>query len=213
MTTNAPQRRSFGSGVLLGVVVSAIALFLCLRFFPFATQRVLDELTFDTDLGKSNRVDKAQLAVYQAEDADDRWLVLDDAAMLTAQFGDLKLAETFATELLRDAPQHLGEWNYGNAYHKGHQALGIIALRRNDLATAKAELLEAGRTPGSPQLDSFGPNMTLAKLLLERGERAIVLEYFSLCRVFWEGHFGKLDDWTIQVKAGRIPDFGANLVF
>lgn len=55
--------------------------------------------------------------------------------------------------------------------------------------------------------------MTLAKLLLERGERAIVLEYFSLCRVFWENHFGKLDRWSLLVKADRIPDFGANLVF
>jgi hypothetical protein len=55
--------------------------------------------------------------------------------------------------------------------------------------------------------------MSLAKDLLEQGEEEVVLEYFELCRAFWEMHRGRLDEWTSTVKNGSIPDFGANLVY
>jgi hypothetical protein len=62
-------------------------------------------------------------------------------------------------------------------------------------------------------MNSFGPNMTLAKALIESGEKATVLEYFDLCGEFWRLHRGRLDDWREAVKAGRTPDFGANLFY
>jgi hypothetical protein len=49
--------------------------------------------------------------------------------------------------------------------------LGLIAVHKNDIETARRELLESGKTPGSPTLNSFGPNMILAKELLEKGAR------------------------------------------
>ena len=72
-------------------------------------------------------------------------------------------------------------------------------------------MLKAGATPGSPQLDSFGPSMTLAKELLEKGERQAVIEYFQLCAKFWEMGKKSLENWTSVVKEGKIPDFGRNL--
>jgi hypothetical protein len=89
--------------------------------------------------------------------------------------------------------------------------LGQCALRQGDIAQAKEYLLASGRTSGSPNLGSFGPNMSLAKGLLERGERDVVLEYFDLCKEFWASHLDILQDWSEQVKQGEIPDFGANL--
>lgn len=62
-------------------------------------------------------------------------------------------------------------------------------------------------------MDTFGPNMSLAKDLLEKGERDTVLQYFELCRRFWKMDHGQLDEWTRQVKAGKVPRFGANLVY
>jgi hypothetical protein len=56
----------------------------------------------------------------------------------------------------------------------------------------------------------YGPNMSLAKDLLEKGEKQGVLDYFALCRKFWNS--GRLDEWSQQVTEGTIPDFGANLV-
>ena len=88
-------------------------------------------------------------------------------------------------------------------------------LREGDVPQAKSRLLEAGKTKGSAPLSSFGPNMALAKELLEKGEKEVVLEYFRLCKKFWTGarHNQTLDQWADEVTKGRIPDFRANLVY
>ena len=86
-------------------------------------------------------------------------------------------------------------------------------MQAGDLNQAKQYLLAAGQTPGSPVLNSFGPNMLLAKELLEKGERAVVLQYFELCAKFWKLHTDKLEDWMALVSGGRVPNFGANLIY
>jgi len=108
-------------------------------------------------------------------------------------------------------PPDRKSWDHGNAIHHGNLILGRLALRRGELDKAKQHLLAAGRTPGSPQLDSFGPNMTLALELIEKGERQAVLEYFELCARFWKLDRGQLKAWAATVKGGGTPDFGANL--
>jgi hypothetical protein len=55
--------------------------------------------------------------------------------------------------------------------------------------------------------------MTLAKELLEWGQVETVLEYFNRCGKFWKGDRGKLEEWSKLVKAGKVPDFGANLSY
>ncbi|NQT11979.1 MAG: RNA polymerase subunit sigma-24, partial [Planctomycetes bacterium] len=91
--------------------------------------------------------------------------------------------------------------------------LGRIAVQEGRIEDAKRHLIEAGKSPGSPQMNSFGPNVSLAKDLIEKGEREVVLEYFDLCRKFWELHRDRLDEWSQEVKDGKVPDFGANLVY
>ena len=68
--------------------------------------------------------------------------------------------------------------------------------------------MAAGATPGSPQLNSFGPNMTLAKELLEKGQSEVVLQYLALCKKFWKMDRGQLDEWSATIRGGGIPDFG-----
>jgi hypothetical protein len=51
----------------------------------------------------------------------------------------------------------------------------------------------------------------LARDLLEKSERQVVLDYFELCRKFWNN--GRLDQWSQQVKDGKIPDFGTSLLY
>ena len=53
--------------------------------------------------------------------------------------------------------------------------------------------------------------MMLAKELLERGKKQVVLEYFELCSKFWKHGADRLDEWNAAVHAGMTPDFGANL--
>ncbi len=62
-------------------------------------------------------------------------------------------------------------------------------------------------------MDSFGPNVSLAKDLLAKGETDAVVNYFTACKVFWKMEDGKLDDWIASARAGNTSDFGANLAY
>jgi hypothetical protein len=147
--------------------------------------------------------------------AEQRFYVLADLAVEAFEAGDTAKATQYASELLRTAEvcKGRGTWNYGNAIHKGNIVLGRIALERGDTAAAKQHLLAAGETPGSPQLDSFGPNMSLAKELIEKDERDTVIAYLEACKKFWEMDNGRLQNWIATTKGGGMPDFGANLVY
>ena len=125
--------------------------------------------------------------------------------------GDLPKAGAYAKRLLDEASSYRDNWNYGNAIHKGNLVLGRIAMREGRIADAVKFLRASGETRGSPQLNSFGPNMSLAKDLLEQGETEAVLAYFELCRVFWKMGGSRLDAWAKKVRAGSVPAFGANL--
>ncbi|MFV1965372.1 MAG: tetratricopeptide repeat protein, partial [Pirellulaceae bacterium] len=140
-----------------------------------------------------------------------RFALLGYVAVAALDAGELKKAEAYATEMLTIAASHKSDWNYGNAVHHGNLVLGRLALASGNLAKAKQHLIEAGKTPGSPQLNSFGPNMTLAKELLEKGEKEIVLEFFQLCSKFWERD--RLKQWADDVEKGRVPKFGGNLLY
>jgi hypothetical protein len=147
----------------------------------------------------------------KARDAEDRWIALGDAAKAAVWIGQVGEARQYAEELRYLTPNYKGNWNYGNAIQDYNLVLGSIALSSGDIEGSKRFLLAAGRTPGSPQLNSFGPNMSLAKALLIVGERRAVISYFDLCRNFWRSE--KLSTWRKDVEAGGIPDFGANLVY
>lgn len=126
--------------------------------------------------------------------------------------GDYTRAAGYADEALSAAKQGVFWWT-GDAIHQGYIVLGRLALRKGDIEEAKRALLAAGKTPGSSGLASTGPNMQLAKDLLDRGESATVLQYLEECGAFWEGNRGKLAEWIVLIKAGLKPDFGPNLAY
>jgi len=127
---------------------------------------------------------------------------------------ELEQARAYAEQLLDIAASpEFPEERRGDSgsLHTGHTVLGHIAISLGDLSTAKHHLLASAKIKGAPHLVSFGPNMGLAKELLERNESEVVLEYFDLCRKFWERGQTELDLWTVEVNNGRMPDFGPNL--
>jgi hypothetical protein len=141
---------------------------------------------------------------------------LPDLAKAAFAASEFEQARNYATELLQKATSsELPEFfrNDGNAIHYANLILGRLSFREGDVESAKQYLIASGKTQGSPNLGSFGPNMSLAKELLERGEQETVLRYFELCRKFWNSHGEVLDRWTEDVRAGRNPQFGANLVY
>jgi tetratricopeptide (TPR) repeat protein len=158
------------------------------------------------------------LAEYEkAQEADpsetSRFYRLDSLAKAAYKVSAFEKASRYANELLDSASKYPQDWNYGNAIHHGNNVLGRIALTQGDIPKAKDYLLKAGKTSDSPQLASFGPNMSLAKDLLEKGEKDIVVQYLELCRNFWSMGKANLDEWIKQIKAGETPNFGPNLIY
>jgi len=143
---------------------------------------------------------------------------------LSAQLRDeveadkLDNAALIARKLLKRASCCKSNWNYGNILHRAHIALGRFFLLSGDLNSSITELLEAGRTPGSPQLNSFGPDWMLANELLRQGKRQAVLEYIRLCGRFWkedgtEKPRRELTYWEDEIRNGKNPDLTAYVFF
>jgi hypothetical protein len=148
-----------------------------------------------------------------AQNERERFYALGPAAKTALGRGQSDKAATLAKELEKLAPKYKRDWNYGNAIQNANQVLGRIALSNGDVAEAKKRLLASADSDGSPQMNSFGPNMQLAKDLLAKGEKDVVIQYFERCGKFWKMGTGKLAAWTKQVQAGKTPDFGANLKY
>ena len=160
-----------------------------------AGRTLVAELEFEGAADSGEPTDETKLVEYQATEALDR--------------GDLETAQELGERYLSSAPPS-DHWNYGNVIHYGHLILGHVALRRGDIVEAKAELIRAGHTPGSPQLASFGPNMSLARDLLAAEEEEIVIEYIELLKDFYD-HDQDLEAWIGQIRAGEPPDWDQNL--
>jgi len=174
------------------------------------------------------------IVAQPSDDAYKQYLALTRSTAAALNAGQLDAATTSANDLLKIAQQYQTDWNYGNAVHVAHIVLGRVALRSADITEAEKQLLAAASaselpygmklTPvygvepvrpkgwkASPSLDSFGPDMTLARELLEKGRKDSVLDYLKLCSEFWSSDHGKIAEWTTDIKAGRIPNFGPNL--
>jgi hypothetical protein len=137
-----------------------------------------------------------------------RFYALGDAAKQSFVAGKTEDARKYAQELLDLLPGFRQDREYGNATHDANLTLGRIAVRDGRLDDAKRYLVESVRAPSARQMD-YGPSMSLAKDLLDKGEKQAVLDYFALCKKFWSN--GRLDEWSQQVKDGKVPDFGRNL--
>ena len=120
-------------------------------------------------------------------------------------------AEGYAKEALDAAARGSSFWWAGDAIHQGNIVLGRLALQRGESQAAGQFLLAAGKTPGSAVLGSLGPNMGLARDLLQRGQREVVEQYLEACKGFWKADRGKLAEWLALVRAGITPNFGANV--
>jgi RNA polymerase sigma factor (sigma-70 family) len=141
----------------------------------------------------------------------DRYYALGRAAKECFVAGRITEARAHAEELMALIPKYPAY--QGDAIQDANLVLGRLAAREGRIKAAKEYLIQAGKSPGSPSMNSFGPNMTLAKDLIEKGETTVALQYFALCRKFWKMGGEKLDQWTDDVIRSRTPDFGANLLY
>lgn len=173
-------------------------------------------LVFASVLGASNAhfmaaspgiTDRSLIECEQADPGiDQRLSVLIKTAEVALAQGDPEKVKTCGEDLLKMAAERCPAGWSGHSLHEGHRILGHVALGAGAVDAAKEHLMEAGRTYGSPALNSFGPKFTLANDLLARGEAEAVVEYLRLCSRFWKGHRRRIDVWIAEIQAGRRPE-------
>jgi hypothetical protein len=118
---------------------------------------------------------------------------------------EFELAQALAEEYLVLAARQQDDWNHGNALHDANMMLGLVALQNGNTAEAEARLASAAQTPGSPQLDSFGPSLELARRLLAHDRNEAVVLYLREIRRFWKLGRAGVDDWLEEIARGEQP--------
>jgi len=91
--------------------------------------------------------------------------------------------------------------------------LGQIALDEGDIGTSVSHLESASATPGSPQLNSFGPDLILAQRLFAQGEEEAVMQYLEAIGAFWEMDYGAIEKWKNQIENNQTPSFNKSEMF
>jgi hypothetical protein len=145
-----------------------------------------------------------------------KFYLISNLAPAALAANQIDKARSYAEQLLAmgqamQSQPGFGPSFYGNGTHVGNVVLGQIAYLNGDIKAAKEHLLEAGKVSGSPNLNSFGPDMLLAKELVAKGERETVLKYLDLCATFWKNDRGRLETWKQNINQGEEPNFGSNV--
>jgi tetratricopeptide (TPR) repeat protein len=184
--------------------VQSLATFYHLRWIR--AQTAADRTKFATQ-----ELEQAERAVERSK-ADPDWYraSLLTAAKAAIEANDVGKARQLATTALAQVGSR-NDNTTGQTIHDSHVVLGRVELRAGNLAEAKAHLQQAGQVTGGGTLTSFGPNMSLAKELLERGERDAVMQYLEACAAFWPNR--TLTQWIQMITRGGTPAFGANLTY
>jgi hypothetical protein len=135
----------------------------------------------------------------------ERFYSLHDLVKSAYEANDFSTAETLANEYLALASIYRCNWNYGNATHDANRYLGLISLTNGDHAGAVAYLLKSAKSSGSPQLNSFGPDLDLADALLQAGQVDSVKLYLADIKKFWKMENGQIDEWLASINNGEKP--------
>ena len=134
-----------------------------------------------------------------------RFYALDDLIKSAYEANDLTTVTNLANEYLSLATTYRCNWNYGNAIHDANKYLGLISLKSGDQTAAAGYLLKSGKSSGSPQLNSFGPDPSLADALLKAGHTEPVKVYLRDIKKFWKMENGQVDEWLASIDKGERP--------
>jgi RNA polymerase sigma factor (sigma-70 family) len=208
-----PAKKSMSTQLQRAFAVGVAGVVAIQMFYVNALMKSSDiSIVSDQDLSQHN-YRLAMNNLKNAKTEEQLFCALSAAAKESFGAGKIDESRNYAQELMTLLPKYKSHWSYGDAVQDANIVFGRIAVREGKIDAAEKYLIAAGKSPGSGVMDSFGPNMTLAKDLLEKGERDTVLEYFMLCRRFWKNERGRLDEWKQEVMSGQTPDFGANLFY
>lgn len=135
-----------------------------------------------------------------------RFYALGDLIETSYVTNDLTTANKLALEYLELAAEYPKNWNYGNAVHDANRFLGLICLRNGNIDAAEQHLVKAGKSTGSPQLNTFGPELDLANEILKHGRVEPVRQYLQDIKKFWRMDNGQVAKWLASIEKGDKPE-------
>jgi hypothetical protein len=147
------------------------------------------------------------------------YLNLEDTLDLSLRTNNVEKAVSKATDLqsmIDDMKsKHEDIRYYARNVYDINDALGRAAFVRGDFKKASEYLLKAADIPagtvGATTLCCAGPNLWLAKSLLDSGYRPVVLKFLEACKQFWtQPADGHLDQWIAAIRRGETPDMLPN---
>jgi len=135
-----------------------------------------------------------------------RFYELDSLINKYYQKGDFIKAKKLTLEYLALAEHYKNNWNYGNAIHDANRMLGLMSYQKGEYDEAVLYLSKAGKSTGSPQLNTFGPELDLANLLLKQGKATEVKSYLLGIQTFWKMDNGIVEEWIEAIDTNEKPE-------
>ena len=118
---------------------------------------------------------------------------------------DRSAAANYARAYLALASRDVKNPRYDWAVFDANMMLGKVALRSGDRRTARRHLLAAAETAGSAHLLFGSIDMSLARSLVDWGEREAVAQFLERCACF--SNIPKTyTQWAAQIRNGINPD-------
>ncbi len=161
---------------------------------------------------KTSKLNDKELAQHSIALGTHYFYSLSERLERATKAKDCPKMQSLAGELLAVARYYSSNWNYGNAIFDGHMAYASCEAKNKNFDSAIHHITEASKTPGSPQLNTFGPpynDMSVLSDLLREGHTTEVMTFLNSLKRFWDSDSSQeyFDFWEKEIKAGRIPEF------
>lgn len=135
------------------------------------------------------------------------WSASTELVRLLFEVNRFDQLKDLAAQVLRSADKRMvpAAWSI----HQVNVTLGKVALAEGDLQSAVRHLAASVEIPRDPSLLSVsGPDMTLARALLEKGEKQAVLDFLAECDQFSLSNHAEdlLQEWKDAIAEGRKPN-------
>jgi hypothetical protein len=136
---------------------------------------------------------------------EDRWYLLPMAMDGAFHRDDLTVTDTYAREYLALGTKNPSDRRYGRAIFDANMQLGKIHMRRGDTGQAGKYLMASLSMPGSDAMKYVQFDMTLARTLVDAGQRDIVAQCLDRCaRITVDGD--RYKQWADEIRKGINPD-------
>jgi hypothetical protein len=181
-----------------------------------ANSYVDQALSIDPDnrAAHSNRlmVEEAQTFERMRATTPERWGASDRLRFLRRQVeeavwrGKTGDAAAQARDLLAAAARSPNDPDYSNAVFFGNMALCNAALHQGDKRAASRYLLAASETPPTERLRYGVIDLSVARHLVDWGERDAVAQFLERCSKFNIERGKDMAEWAAQIRTGVNPD-------